>query len=79
MRAEGKRYICDRCNFTAFFKKLGVESLSGGYEVYDKYKKAEGWGCVDGKDLCPACADELKRMTESFFRRVEADNEPERR
>lgn len=75
MKSEGRLYVCDRCGETMFFKRVDKEVLSGGFEVYDRYEKAEGWGYCDGKDLCPACSDELKRITESFLRYVEADNE----
>ena len=56
MKIEGQLIKCDypNCEEQVMRAKIGEGETDGGYTKYNKYEpKPEGWGYVDGKDLCP--------------------------
>ena len=56
MRTEGKLIQCDypNCEEQVMLAKIGTKELDGGFTQVAQYEPLpEGWGCKDGKDLCP--------------------------
>ena len=56
MITEGKLIQCDypMCDAQIMLAKTGEGEADGGYTRFNTYEpKPEGWGYVDGKDLCP--------------------------
>lgn len=71
---KGKLLTCDRCQKTWFLKYLGDTELDGGFTQIANFEDDPEWqshATVQGKyvTLCPACAEEWKRIGIDFMRR----------
>ena len=70
MRTEGILIQCDypRCDTQVMLAKTGEGEADGGYTRFNTYEpKPEGWGYVDGKDLCPDHYQEYLDMIQEFW------------
>lgn len=67
----GKLLTCDRCGATAFLVNIGTNVTDGGYTRYATYEKEpDGWITardLKNADLCPACAEEYKKLIFDFY------------
>lgn len=69
---KGEIRTCDRCGEQVFCKYLKDGVMDGGFTRWNEFEKAEGWGYEDGKDLCPKCTEEFKKMKEDFWKKDES-------
>lgn len=67
-KIKGEMLICDRCDGYVFLEYLGKGEADGGYTTWDKFEKTpEGWGFVEGHNLCPNCMGIYNNLMNEFL------------
>lgn len=66
MRTNGQLCKCDRCGVTHFIKLLKTGDTDGGFNHWEKFEEAVGWGNVDGMLVCPYCYSQYKNLLSQY-------------
>lgn len=73
----GKMLTCDRCGASVFLKYTGSKEFDGGFTTAAFFEDVPvGWESesIAGRKwalLCPKCHEQLKTVTDNFFRMVD--------